>query len=374
MTDHVVDTLQDAVAIAPVAHLALVQSRIGIGDMIWHLPHIRALAKQAGGRVTLVTRPRSAADQLLGPEDGITDVFWIERDQWIKDGRHQGLSGAARLVRDLRARRFDAAVLLTHSRSMAFAVAAAGIPSRYGYGIGSQRWFLNRLPALPDSVRNAHPYDRASAWLHAAGIGIAEPEPRLRVPDAAPAAACARLGAVPGGFVALGIASSDDWKRWSTRLFADLAARLLAEGWPRLVLAGGLAEQAIAAEILAQLDPVDAVRVSLALGWQLRDVAALLQAAAYYVGNDTGVLNIAAAVGTRAYGLFGGTPVLTHSANIVPVVPPGGSDHRAGMARITVASVLDVITRDRGAVGPLSHAPGSSPSSARPIPSGTPVA
>ncbi len=76
-----------------ISHLALVQPRVGIGDMVWHLPHIRALADQCGGRVTLVARPRSQADQLLGPEDGINDIFWVQRDQWTPGGRHQGLQG-----------------------------------------------------------------------------------------------------------------------------------------------------------------------------------------------------------------------------------------------------------------------------------------
>ena len=154
-------------AMLPVAgHVALVQPRVGIGDMVWHLPHLRAIARRvAAGRVTLVARPRSLADQLVGAQDGIDGVFWVERDQWLPEGRHQGLSGWVRLVADLRARRFDAALLLTRSRALTLAFAAAGVPSRWGYGFGSQRVLLNRPPYLPESARALHPYEQATAWL-----------------------------------------------------------------------------------------------------------------------------------------------------------------------------------------------------------------
>ncbi len=242
-------------------------------------------------------------------------------------------------------------MLLTRSRMLTLAATAAGIPCRWGYGIGTQRLLLNRLPYLPEATRTCHPYDQATAWLNAAGIALPEPEPRLHVSDEARSAVCARLDVGCEAPVVLGIAASDAWKQWSTPAFADLAAQLLDAGWPTLVLMGGPAERAIADAILQHMG-ADAARVMPVLGWHLRDVAAVLSEAAFYVGNDTAALNIAAAVGTRAYGLFGSTPVLRHSPNIVAVVPPEGPDRDTGMARITVASVLSAIASDRGGVRP----------------------
>ncbi len=242
-------------------------------------------------------------------------------------------------------------MLLTRSRVLTLAAAAAGIPCRWGYGIRAQRLLLNQLPYLPEGAQRLHPYDQATAWLTAAGIALAEAEPRLHVSDEARAAVRARLDAGCGAPVALGIASSDAWKQWPALAFAELAARLLDAGWPALALIGGAAERADADAILRHLGP-HAARVMPVLGWPLREVAALLRDAAFYVGNDTAALNIAAAVGTCAYGLFGSTPVLRHSPNIVAVVPPEGPDRDTGMARISVASVLDAIGSDRGAIGP----------------------
>lgn len=338
-------------------HLALVQPRVGIGDMIWHLPHIRALAGHVGGRVTLVTRPRSMAEQFVGPGDGVHGILYVERGQWSPGGRHEGNGGMLRLIRDLRALGCDGAVLMTRSRTLTLAVLAMGARYRHGYGIGMQRRVL-RGPFLPRSAWKDHPYDQASAWMAAAGIALDRPDPVLHVSEADRIAARRRLWAdgpapaggtaLPGGFVALGIASSDDWKNWGAARFAALAAALLEAGWPEVALVGGPAEQGMADAILATLG-AQAGRVRLALGWHLREVAALLAEAAFYVGNDTAALNIAAAAGTRSYGLFGATTPLRHSPLITPVLPPGGLDRAHGMAGITLNRVMHAVGDIRGA-------------------------
>lgn len=323
--------------IPPLRHLALIQPRVGIGDMIWHLPHIRALARHAGGRVTLVTRRRSMADQFMDAADGIDHIFWVERGQWDQGGRHEGAAGMVRLVRELRALGCDGAVLMTRSRTLTLAVLGMGVRHRHGYGIGGQRRLLHG-PFLPRSLWRAHPYDQATAWMAAAGIALDRPDPVLHVTGAQRDAAAARLGPTPStvGTVALGIAASDDWKNWGAERFAALARTLLARGHA-IVLVGGPAEQGIADAILAGIAPG---ATSLALGWPLRQLAALLANCALYVGNDTAALNMAAAVGTPSVGLFGGTAPLRHSPLIRPVLPPGGIDRDHGMARITPDMVL----------------------------------
>jgi heptosyltransferase-2 len=321
-------------------NLAVVQPLPGIGDMIWHLPHIRALSRHVGQPVTLIAKPRSAADQIFKAEQTVRDVLWVDRNPDGRRGRHDGPFGMARLIADLRARQFDAIVLLHHSRSLAFIAMSAGIPARYGYGFHLQRPFLNRPPYLRASVLRLHPFEQASTWLQAADIPLGEPEPRLPVSPASEATALRRLGVGAVRPVAIGIGSSEPYKQWGADRFAELATNLLHAGWSRLVLIGGKAEAALADEIRARIG-AGADQVLPAIGWELSELAALLNLSAFYVGNDTGVMNMAAAVGIRSYGLFGGTPPFYHSSNIVPILPPDGMPDKAdGMARITVPTVL----------------------------------
>lgn len=313
--------------------VAVIQPLPGIGDMVWHLPHLRAIAAHVGRPVTLVTKPGSRADELLAAEPSVAGILWLHGR--TKAGGAGG--GPRRLVAELRDGGFDAAVLLHHSVTLARVAARAGIACRLGYGIGWQRLFLTHPPFLPTTPTPVHPFRQASAWLAAAGIAMAADEPDLPVTPEAAATVAARLGVQR--YVALGIGSSEANKQWGASRFAELAEGLRAVGWPALVLVGGPAEAALAADIQARL-----TRPAIeALGWPLDQVAALLAGAACYVGNDTGAANIAAATGTSTFCLFGATEPFDHSRRIVPITPPGGVDRVGGMARIAVADVLGAI-------------------------------
>ena len=314
---------------SPDRAVAVVQPRPGIGDMIWHLPHIRAIAAHVGAPVTLIAKPRSAADQIFGAERTVRDVFWLDRNPEGRRGAHADGAGFLRLVAALRRRRFDSIYVLHHSKTIAALAMLAGIPARYGYGYGIQKWFLNRAPSLPDFVFPRHPFDQATEFLRAAGIPMTEAEPILPVAGRAQDAVRGRISPEA---VAIGIGSSEPYKQWGAARFAALADALAASGRGNLVLIGGAAEASLAAEIQA------ACRVAVpvaAIGWNLAEIAALCQMSLYYVGNDTGVMNMAAAVGVRAFCLFGAVAPFHHSSRIVAITPPGGIAKGDGMARIS---------------------------------------
>jgi heptosyltransferase-2 len=322
-------------------NVAVVQPLPGIGDMIWHLPHLRALAAAAGGPVTLLAKPRSAADQLLGADPAVRDIIWLDRNPERRRGRHDGLRGLLRLAHELRARRFDAIVLLHHSVSLALAARLAGIPVRAGYGYGAQRWLLNRGPAQSRKMLRQHQFQRASAWLRAAGIEMSDPEPSLAIAETARAVAEARLTGVARPFVAIGIGASGPLRQWGEASFAVLVHGLRATGWTSMVLIGGTAEAPLAAKIRRHTGEAG---VTEAIGWPLDAVAAVLAEAAFYVGNNTGVMNMAAAVGIPTYALFGTTPPFDHSRHIVPIAsPPDPAAGDDGMARITPEAVLTAL-------------------------------
>jgi heptosyltransferase-2 len=330
--------------------IAVIQPLPGIGDMVWHLPHIRAIAAHAGTPVTLLTKPRSLADQLLIDEAAVCDIIWLDLNPGGRRGTHDGIGGFLRLVRLLRAGNFGSVVLLHHSDLLAAAAWVAGIPDRRGYGWGRQRWFLNRGPFLPNDVRKLHQHTRATRYLAAAGIPLTSAEPSLTASSAARATAMARLGDIAGAYVAIGIGSSEPLRQWGADRFGELAACLLDAGWRTLVLVGGDEDVTSAASIMNALGQ-RADRVRLALGWKLADVIGLLSGAAFYVGNNTGVMNIAAAVGVRTYALFGTTRPFGHASQIVAITAPDSGVHD-GMERVTVPAVLGAIEADKGQFSP----------------------
>ncbi len=108
--------------------------------------------------------------------------------------------------------------------------------------------------------------------------------------------------------IALGPTANWAGKIWPPERFAALYRRL-AEGPLRparaAIFAGpGEVEQALAAPVRAALpDAID-----LAGHLSLPEAAACLARAALFVGNDSGLMHLAAAAGTPTIGLFGPTP------------------------------------------------------------------
>jgi heptosyltransferase-2 len=349
----------------PALPVIVVQPLPGIGDMVWHVAHIRAIAAWAGGAVTVLTKPRSMADQLFADEPAVHDVQWVDMNPSGRRGRHDGLLGFIRLVRLLRAGRYRSIIFLHHGRTLAMAAWLAGIPDRRGYGWGSQRPFLTHGPFLPKSVAKRHQLKRATAWIEASGIPLASDEPRLTATPPSRQAARDRAS-VPTRFLAMGIGSSETQRNWGVEKFAALARLLFDAGWPAIVLVGGPDDDDHAEAIRRHSGHPDRFRT--ALGWALPEVMGLLAEAGFCVANNTGVMNLAAALGTRTYGVFGTTFPFDHASEVRRVMAPDiGIDDGAG--RVTLEMMVDAITADRGGLGPVAL-PADQPGSIR---SETPV-
>jgi heptosyltransferase II len=333
--------------LTPSTNIAVIQSLPGVGDMIWHQPHIRAIAAHMGAPVTLVAKPRSAAAQIFAAEHTVRDFIWIDRNPEGRRGRHDGLGGLLRLVMALRAGRFDAVFLLHQSQTLALATWLAGIPARYGYGAPRQRMWLNQPTFLKPEQLRLHWFEQATSWLATAHIPMAETEPRLPVLPEAAATVGQRLGTAAAPPVTIGIGSSAEHRQWGAERFVELIRLMRRSGWNRFVLLGGPPQMQLAADIVQRLG-ADSGEIILSLDWPLTEVAALLAGSAFYVGNDTGFLNMAGAVGLRSYGLYGASDPFRYLSQIVPINPSGGAPSRTdGMSRISAEAVLSAIVADR---------------------------
>lgn len=129
------------------------------------------------------------------------------------------------------------------------------------------------------------------------------PDPKIWVTDVMQAEARQLLGAAP--VIALGPAANWYPKQWPAAHFAAFITQLLA--MPAyaehriLVLAAAHEREQIA----PVLDAIPAQRRVVLIGSSLALAAACLERAELYVGNDSGLMHLAAAVGTPTLGLFG---------------------------------------------------------------------
>lgn len=224
------------------------------------------------------------------------------------------------LGRSLRARRYAQAIVLPGSWKSALVPFFAGIPRRTGFRRELRYGLLNDLrpldrKLLPTTVQQF--------------MALAEDRP----PDQAPAIARPRLRTDPGRASELRNALSlhperpavalmpgaeyGPAKRWPTGQFAALADRLLQRGHQVWVF-GSAKERELGQAIARGRDGI----FDLTGRTQLVDVVDLLGSAIAAVSNDSGLMHVAAAVGTPLVAIYGSssprmTPPLAVDAKIV---------------------------------------------------------
>ncbi|MBU6418920.1 MAG: glycosyltransferase family 9 protein [Proteobacteria bacterium] len=173
------------------------------------------------------------------------------------------------------------------------------------------------------------------------GAGLGFDPPPLPVAWTGPDDEAKAAGLMGEGPV-IALAPTANWngKVWPAQRFIDLFYELRAKipGARAAVFGGpGAAEAALAAPVLAALPEA----VDLCGHLSLPEAAACLRRATLFVGNDSGLMHLAAAAGTPTLGLFGRSkaseyaPAGLHTAIAVAPGPEGG----APMEGLTVEAV-----------------------------------
>lgn len=318
----------------------------GIGDLIWHIPYFRMIAEQSqAGQVTVVAQPSTLTKHFIGREPWVEAV--IEHDHRPRRGEkrrgaHAGFAGMWRMARQLKAGKFDRIILFSGRPSRGLIAWLSGIPVRQGFGYRFlQRIFLNSGPYIEAyKGPSLAVYPEASAFMVAHGYCQAPVIPYLTPPLQQVATMQARLAHLPRPLYAFAIGTSETHKQWGVQNFADLACALIAEGGGVMLL-GGPGEVALAQEIEALIP--EKVRHALAIVTDapVLGSAAALQVADFCVGNDTGMTNVAAAVGRPSFVIIGSRPTLDQDpVNMHNVTAEKLSD-------ITVERVLDLLRKAR---------------------------
>ena len=207
------------------------------------------------------------------------------------------------LAKRLRAENYGDALIMPRTWKSALAPCLAGIARRTGY-VGEMRFGLisdmrfgeKALPRMVDRCA-------ALALPKRSVLPANWPLPELRVPRDAIAAWRQRMGLAadsrPTAVLAPGAVGPS--KRWPAASFAELARRLIEQGFAVWIV-GGPHEQ----ELVAQIGSAEP-RIRDLTGPDLRNAVLALAAAAIAVSNDSGLLHVAAAIGTPSIGIFGPT-------------------------------------------------------------------
>lgn len=274
-----------------------------IGDTVLTIPFLRNLRR---------AKPDAFIAWLVAPgsSDVVADCPYVdELIYWDPEtihadsrGAHRTLGAKVSFIRALRARRFDTAYVLKRSLSSALLASLSGARRRIGFATEGRGLLLTtRVPYRHDR----HEVQNFLDVLRADGIPIADDHLELWSSPAEATAADAFLAnnrisdAQP--FAILHPFSAVEQRGWPYENFAELATRLTGLGL-RVVLVGGPGD-------VSRFEPnrhLFGADVILAIGaCSLRVTVSLLRRASLFVGNDSGIMHLAAAAGTPLVALFG---------------------------------------------------------------------
>ncbi len=229
--------------------------------------------------------------------------------------RHSGFFGLERLAREIRAEKFDAAVLFQNAFQAAWLAWRAGVPQRIGYARDARSWLLTRaIPVPAPGEVPAHESFYYLELLRRAGWIERLPEvERITIqvsPEAMERAEQILQGAGVPSFprltrVAMAPgAAYGSAKCWPVERYAALADRLIAEFGADVILFGSTDELEVAGEIAAAMKRP---AVQLAGETSIADLPALFASCDMFIGNDSGAMHVAAAVGLPVVAVFGPT-------------------------------------------------------------------
>ena len=275
-----------------------------IGDTMLTVPFLRNLRRaEPGAYIAWMVAPGSS-DVVKGIPYVDDMVYWdpvtIHADS---RGTHRTFSAKLAFIKELRRHHFDKVYILKRSLSSAVIAWLSGARERIGFDTEGRGLLLTRrVPYRHDR----HEVENFLEVLRADGVKVendfleiwttAQEEDRANrvLADAGVSASEQKVMIHPFSAV--------PQRGWPLENFAELAIRLRKEAGYRPVAVGGTGD----IETFRKVKPLFGEgTVDLIGKCTLRETIALLKQCILFVGNDSGIMHLAAAAGTPLVALFG---------------------------------------------------------------------
>jgi heptosyltransferase-2 len=258
-----------------------------IGDTVLSTAVLSPLQKHfPDARISILVGP--GASGTLQGDDRLSEIIIYDRRCL-----HAGIRGKFRLLRELRDRKFDLVVDLRDSFWARFA--------------GGVHWGMPLSRRFTTQYRESHAVDRYLGILRAHGVESRDATPDLNITSEEKQAADIFLSRndIDDMDMIVGIHPGGNWpyKLWPPERFAALGDLINRNYGAKTLIFAGPDEKSLQRQVVEMMEsspiPVEGVG--------LREVAALIGQCHLYIGNDTGPMHIAAAMGTPVVAIFGPT-------------------------------------------------------------------
>jgi predicted lipopolysaccharide heptosyltransferase III len=279
-----------------VARVLVIRLR-SIGDTVLSTPSLTALKRFL---------PHARIDILL--EDWVAPVLagspHADNVITMEGGN---VAARARVAARLRSSHYDVVYNLHGGTTATLLTRATGAPHRIGYESYQYSWLHNHRSPSSSFLwgrEKTHSVEQQLALLGWTGVPVSDrPPTHLAVTEAADSTIANRLrtqGIEGAAFVVIHPAAAFATKQWAATNFARVADALASRGLAIVAVSG-----ANQLPIVDELRRNSTAEILPLTNLSLPEVTALLARARLFVGNDSGVAHMAAAVGTPSVVVFG---------------------------------------------------------------------
>lgn len=303
----------------PLTRILIIQPLPGMGDIAWFDAHIQTIKKRfPHSHITLLTKASSRGKEVLSAASYVSSVDYLDSGE--EEGpKSQGILGPLSLAQHLKQASYDQAWVFHKSWRYVWGCRLAKIPHIYTY----DGYYVNGLKqgdsALTPQDMRRHPIDRTTALLERHGFAV-DQTVACGVDESLVAQMALRFVDAPRPWIVLGIGGSEPQKKWPSLNVAALGERLYGRYGGALFILGG-AQETREGDKVAQTLHVQHIPCHVVTEWTIPESIAFLSQTDLFVGNDTGMMNLAAILNKPTVGLFLASPVLCYRPQLYPISP-----------------------------------------------------
>ncbi len=321
--------------------ICIVYTHHKLGDLIWQLPYIKAISDHHNQKVDLVVRKKTQAKDILKDLNHINKIHYNE----FRKGLAYWID-VFKLKKIFDLEKYDYVYILDKVNKPAIAAKLAGIKNIIGPGFKNQKKWITVKNYLDEKDWKLNYSEQSQKLLKINSIILNDKFPDLEVN-------IERLKVgnndlmIDGKKIAFGVDSFEDYKMWFEEDFIKLADLLHEKGlFDYIYLVCGPDKSNVAKKIINDSGKKYFIDCS---NKDLTGVILAIKNSAFYIGNNSGPLNLSAALGVKTFGLIANDPVseLKYS-KITPITPQDYKDdiwirNREGMKKLKPSEVLNKI-------------------------------
>ena len=324
--------------------ICIVYTHHKLGDLIWQLPYIKAISEHHNEKIDLIVRKKTQAQNILRDLNHINEIYYND----FRKGLAYWID-VFKLKKIFNLEKYDFVYILDKVNKPAIAAKLAGIKNIIAPGLKNQKKWITVKNYLSEEDWNLSYSEQSQKFLKINSIELKEKFPKLEV-------SIERLKKgnedllVSGKKIAFGVDSFEDFKMWYEEDFIKLADLLYEKKlFDFIYLICGSEKSYIAKKI------VDNSKKSYFLDCSAKDLSGVILAiknSNFFVGNNSGPLNLSAALGVKTFGLIANAPVSELKfSKIKPITPKNYIDNvfnktRESMKELKPLTVFEEIIKN----------------------------